>query len=140
MKNKNKPQEIIVDVTEEEYAADLARGLQEDEVLHPGRHVFKRGGFLARHGLPAREAPAKVRISINLDVDVVDYFKERASRPHSAPYQTQINSVLREIMERDERGYATSLAPQADELLADPQFIEAVAERVTHYVTAKKRK
>lgn len=42
---------IVVEVTEEEYAADLARGLHEDEVLHPGRHVFKRGGFLARHGL-----------------------------------------------------------------------------------------
>jgi len=61
-------QEIFVDVSEEEYAADLARGLQEDEVLKPGRHRFKRGGFLTRHGLYSDQTngDAKVRVLVNL--------------------------------------------------------------------------
>jgi hypothetical protein len=52
----------MIDVTEEEYLAELASGLQEDEVLKPGRHQFKRGGFLARHGIePQRAAATQVQ-------------------------------------------------------------------------------
>ena len=40
---------IIIEVSEENYQRDLAAGLDEDEILRSGRHVFKRGGFLARH-------------------------------------------------------------------------------------------
>jgi hypothetical protein len=40
---------VIIEVSEEDYHRDLAAGLDEDEVLKPGRHKFKRGGFLARH-------------------------------------------------------------------------------------------
>jgi hypothetical protein len=40
---------VIIEVSEEDYRRDLAAGLDEDEILKPGRHTFKRGGFLARH-------------------------------------------------------------------------------------------
>ncbi len=40
---------IIVEVSEEDYQRDLAAGLDEDEILKPGRHKFIRGGFLKRH-------------------------------------------------------------------------------------------
>jgi hypothetical protein len=40
---------VIIEVSEENYQRDLAAGLDEDEILKPGRHKFKRGGFLARH-------------------------------------------------------------------------------------------
>ena len=45
----NKSKEIIVEVTREEYDEQLASGLTEDEILKPGRHIFRRGGFLERH-------------------------------------------------------------------------------------------
>ena len=45
----NKKKEIIIEVTPEEYDKQLASGLTEDEVLKPGRHIFRRGGFLERH-------------------------------------------------------------------------------------------
>jgi hypothetical protein len=48
-------QEIVVEVSKEEYQVDLASGLQEDEVLKPGCHLFKRGGFLTRHGLQSEQ-------------------------------------------------------------------------------------
>jgi hypothetical protein len=40
---------IIIEVSEENYQRDLAAGLDEDEILKPGRHKFIRGGFLKRH-------------------------------------------------------------------------------------------
>lgn len=65
--------------------------------------------------------PAKVRVSICLDADVVKFFKKRASRPNAPPYQTQINSALRVVMEGG--------GPYA-ELVNDPEFIAAVAEQL----------
>jgi len=104
MNIKTEQQEIVVDVTEEEFRADLARGLTEDEVLHPGRHIFRRGGFLARHHVTPEETPTPgtVRVALDLDMDVFTYFRERASRPNAAPYQAQINAVLREAMVREQ--------------------------------------
>jgi uncharacterized protein (DUF4415 family) len=142
MKSRTKTKEIIVDVTEEEYRRDLAKGLREDEVLKPGRHKFKRGGFLARHNIkPDQDASqVKVRISINLDLDVLNYFKQRAASPNAAPYQTQINNTLREVMERDLASVSASFAPQTEALLADQRFIEAVAKQVKSFgATTRKR-
>jgi hypothetical protein len=63
-----------------------------------------------------------------LDADVLEYFKGRAARPHNAPYQTQINSELRAIMERADKGVPYS------SLIEDERFIAAVAKRVKqHY-------
>lgn len=50
-------QTVIVEVSTEKYQADLAKGVQPDETLQPGRYLFRRGGFLLRHaqrqpGLP----------------------------------------------------------------------------------------
>lgn len=70
----------------------------------------------------ARPKPAKERISILLDQDVVKFFKKRAARSGAPPYQTQINAELRAVMEGGGGAYAS--------LLNDEKFIAAVAERV----------
>jgi hypothetical protein len=59
-----------------------------------------------------------------LDADVLEYFKQRAAQPHAAPYQTQIDSELRNVMERTDKGSRYS------SLVEDEGFISAVAERV----------
>jgi uncharacterized protein (DUF4415 family) len=41
----------------------------------------------------------KVRVSIYLDLDVLDFFKALAAEPQALPYQTQINAALRNIVE-----------------------------------------
>ena len=66
----------------------------------------------------------KVRVTMYLDLDVLNYFKERAAAPHAAAYQTQINSELRQIMERNDNGASYS------SLVNDDRFIAAIAERV----------
>jgi uncharacterized protein (DUF4415 family) len=70
-----------------------------------------------------RPSNTKVKVTMYLDLDVLNYFKERASQPNAAPYQTQINNELRALMERTEGDpYAA--------LLNDERFISAVAARV----------
>lgn len=71
----------------------------------------------------------KVKITINLDADILEYFKQRAAPPHSAEgYQTQINNELRRLMESDDEH--TDLSQTARELLKDENFIVALKDRL----------
>lgn len=40
---------VTIEVSGEDYKADLDAGINEDDTLKPGRYRMKRGGFLARH-------------------------------------------------------------------------------------------
>jgi hypothetical protein len=40
---------VTIEVLEEDYQGDLAAGIDEEATMKPGRYVFRRGGFLARH-------------------------------------------------------------------------------------------
>ncbi len=122
----------VIEVTQEDYEAALARSLAPDETLRPGRHRFVRGGFLKRHGITPEElaaASVQIWVSLPLDDDVLAYFKQRAAAPGALPYQTQINQELRRVMERG-RGEAEPLASVKQQLLADRQFLEALAAEI----------
>ena len=70
---------------------------------------------------------SKSRITISLDFDILEFFKERASAKGSAPYQTQINNELRKAMENLKH-------PQVEvvtlKMLDNPAFISALAEKL----------
>ena len=40
---------VTIEVSEEDYQADLAAGIDEEATMKPGRYKMTRGGFLARH-------------------------------------------------------------------------------------------
>jgi hypothetical protein len=40
---------VTIEVSEEDYLADLAVGIDEESTLKPGRYRMKRGGFFERH-------------------------------------------------------------------------------------------
>jgi uncharacterized protein (DUF4415 family) len=94
---------------------------KEYDFSHAKRATFK--------GLPPIEEldrHIKVRITIMLDYDVLQFFKQRAAAPGAEPYQTQINRALRE--------YASGgRPPDKDRLLNDEGFISRLAERVARY-------
>jgi uncharacterized protein (DUF4415 family) len=52
----------------------------------------------------------KVRVNMYLDLDVIEFFKKRATKPGAAPYQTQINAELRRVIEEAERPKADPVA------------------------------
>jgi hypothetical protein len=47
--SKTPAEEVVLEVTQEDYEAGLKRGWTDDDMLKPGRYKMKRGGFLARH-------------------------------------------------------------------------------------------
>ena len=98
---------------------------EEESEFNPERMKrLPRGSFRERHpDYDPAKVERKVRVTIYLDADVLDYFKGRAAQPNAAPYQTQINSELRKVLERD------SGEPYSA-LIADERFIEAVAARI----------
>jgi uncharacterized protein (DUF4415 family) len=82
---------------------EKAAGIPEDERF-PKR--FKILPKAQRRALPPEAFEprgTKVRITMYLDLDVLDYFKARASKD-GRPYQTHINSELRALMEQEQQG------------------------------------
>jgi hypothetical protein len=47
--SKIEAEEVVLEVTQEDYEEGLKRGWTDDDMLKPGRYKMKRGGFLARH-------------------------------------------------------------------------------------------
>ena len=72
--------------------------------------------------------PVKVRITISLDQDIVEYFKQSADETGSLPYQTQINQVLRKAIEKNQQDDVETVKL---ELLKDADFIRAVAYQIS---------
>jgi len=142
MKKAKKKGEIYIEVTEADYQAGLSKGIDEEALLKPGRHKFVRGLFKKRHPDFSAQT-SKVRITIYLDADIVTYFRARAEHPNAAPYQTQINQALREAMERDSKSSSkkmTDLPSPAEDLLENPRFIQAVADRVVAQTTINRKR
>ena len=117
--------ELTYTVTEEEYQEGLAKGWTDDDMLRPGTYKVRRSRFVTKPGdtsLPN----SKVKISLYLDADILQYFRARAEPPNAAPYQTQINHELRKIMEAGATGKGT-LEP---DILHNEAFLRALKEKL----------
>jgi uncharacterized protein (DUF4415 family) len=53
----------------------------------------------AKRGPAVRVPPGKTRITIRLDMDVLDWFRARVDAAGGGSYQALINSALREYMQ-----------------------------------------
>ncbi|GEM_PF-944210 len=118
-------------ITQEEYEQNIREGADPEYTLKPGVHKAVRGGFLKRHSeAEIKEAlkpeNTKVRITMYVDLDLLNFFKNRAAEANAAPYQTQINNALREFMNGQNKRHET--------LLEDEEFISALAEKVALYL------
>ncbi|HLM03476.1 MAG TPA: BrnA antitoxin family protein [Pyrinomonadaceae bacterium] len=84
-----------------------------------------RGSFKAKPNATKLEN-CKVKISLYVDGDVLEYFKKRAEQPNAAPYQTQINNELRRAMENDSRETASI----ENDILNNEEFLRALKEKL----------
>src|SRR5207244_1327401 len=101
----NSDQVVVIEVSEDDYRSEVNSGVNEEHALKPGRHVFRRGGFKARHSsFDSRGAAVKVQVSIHLDRDIVDHFKKRAKSTDAAKYETEINNALRSLIDAEKDG------------------------------------
>ncbi len=107
-------------MTEEKYQEGLAKGWNDDDMPKPGTYKVRR----AQHITPRKEQ--KIKITMYLDGDILDFFKERAKEPNASPYQTQINNELRAVMERKSlKDEVVTIS-----MLENPAFIAALAEKL----------
>lgn len=121
---------MTLNVTDADYRTEAAADVPEEFRLKPGRHKFTRTRTIAR---PEELKPrnTKVRITINIDLDIVDYFKKRAEAHNAAPYQTQINNVLREHIEKSEG--------TAGRLVENEDFMTALVDRLERRFVSRLR-
>ena len=126
--------EITVEVTQAQYDAKRARGLDDDEVLHPGKHKFVRGGFLKRHPeLDPQNPNRKQRITIWLDTDIIEHFKQQSAQRNAPAYQTQINQALRTIVD----AAVPQLKEASQPVTLEPAVIKAIATEIASQLTRK---
>ena len=67
---------------------------------------------------------------MKVDLDVLNHFKARSQPPHAAPYQTQINSELRAIMERDLETSISDFGKVGEQLLESEVFLNKLLEKL----------
>ncbi len=120
MMQKNKEKEFVYDMTQAEYDEGLAKGWDADDMLSVGKHTFRRSRFINK------KKDSKTKISLYIDSDILEYFRQRAEPPHAAPYQTQINNELRRIMENDSRETASI----EHDILNNEEFLRALKEKL----------
>jgi uncharacterized protein (DUF4415 family) len=114
-------------VTEKDYDEMKASGINDESLLSVGTYdLRRRTKFATKKDLA--NSNTKVQITIKLDLDVLNYFKKRASGDNSAPYQTQINSELRRIMENSPKSKQT--LDNLESLISNKKFIQALAAEV----------
>jgi len=137
MQKENKEKEFVYEMTQEEYDEGLAKGWDADDMLSVGNHKFRRsrfadkmkklprGSFKPENGATNLEN-CKVKISMYVDADILEYFRARAESPDSAPYQTQINNELRRVMENDAQGNKSL----ENDILNNEEFLRALKEKL----------
>ncbi|MGI8668388.1 MAG: BrnA antitoxin family protein [Aridibacter sp.] len=84
-----------------------------------------RGSFKAKKGATDLKN-CKVKISLYLDSDVLEYFRNRAELPNAAPYQTQVNNELRRVMENDSR----EVQSIENDILNNEEFLRALKKKL----------
>ncbi len=78
-------------------------------------HEFRGGG---KRGALDPLPPGKTRITIRIDDDILDWFREQADAAGGGYYQTTINAVLREYMLRQREPLELTLRRVVREELA----------------------
>ena len=120
MSTTNKTKELTHTVTEKYYQKGLAKGWTDDDMLRPGTYKVQRARHINKNAKP------KQRVTMYLDADILEFFKNCASEPNAAPYQSQINQALRLVIE--------SKQPEnkniKKELLEDQKFLQELKERL----------
>ena len=69
------------------------------------QYDFKNG----RRGAVLRAAPGKTRITIRIDDDILQWFREQVHKAGGGSYQTAINDALRRFTESAEQGIEETL-------------------------------
>lgn len=122
MKENDNGKERVFVQTEEEYQKGLAKGWNDHDMLKPGTYKVRRSPWAEKI-----KKAEKIKITMYLDSDVIQHFRQRAQEPNAAPYQTQINNELRRIMEEGSEAVTSSVE---NDILNDKKFLKALKKKL----------
>ncbi len=100
------------------------RGIDEEAIPSVGKHSFRR------RARKINSSDAKIKLTIFIDGDILQHFRRRAEQPDAASFETRINQELRTAMERDLEDEKNSLEAVAEKLLSNPNFLQAISEKL----------
>lgn len=63
----------------------------------------------ARRGPVVPPLPNKIRITIRIDTDILNWFRDQVDNEGGGSYQTMINQALREYIENQQEDWETTL-------------------------------
>lgn len=117
--------EVVLEVTQQQHEEMLAKGIDEEAILKPGKHVFRRTKRVATKE-ELHPSNTKVELIIKLDLSVLEHFKQRTGADETAFFDL-INQELRAAMERDQKARNEEVAAQ---LLQNTSFVSALAQEL----------
>ena len=99
-----------------------------------GRQAVGKELWVVRVGDSMERSPEEVRITIRLDRDIVDHFRDQVRRAHRCNYQTLIDDALRDYVRRS--GMIITATPRA---FSSTSMMSSIAgERLTYkHITGK---
>jgi uncharacterized protein (DUF4415 family) len=120
---------IEVEYSEKDIQELRELGVSEDELPKNGVKKYRRSRFVTT------PSESKIKITMWIDGDVLEHFRQRSADSNAAPYQTQINAELRRIMERD-LAISKIDGQKVEEIAKNKEFVRAVAEQLKELVAA----
>lgn len=110
-----------VEYTEQDIEEMRQKGVSEEDLPSVGKHTFRRSRFITKR------SEQKLKVTIMLDADILDFYKERAAKQGNLPYQTQINRELRRAMEKAKQPKSEVVTL---EMLENPAFLSDLAKKL----------
>jgi uncharacterized protein (DUF4415 family) len=129
-KNSDTKSERVRVVTKEMREAMKAKGIDNDAIPNEGIHRYRR---VSPDKVLKKRSDAKIKISMFLDADILDYFQAHAESKNDLSYQKQINDALRAAIERDKNDSPYSA------LLKDEQFIGTLCKILEPRLNKRRR-
>ena len=112
---------LEAEYTEDDIQEMRDQGVSEEDLPSVGKHTFRRSRFITKH------SEQKVKVTIMLDADVLDFYKAQAAKAGNLPYQTQINRELRKTMEKSQNPKSQVITV---EMLENPKFLSELANKL----------
>ena len=116
---------IEVEYTEADVNEMRKKGVSEIDLPKVGKHTIRPSRFITKRN------EQKIKVTILLDADVLDFYREQAAKIGNLPYQTQINQELRQSMERAKHPKDKVVTV---EMLENPMFLADLANKLKKIV------
>lgn len=110
----------FLEVTQEDYEKMREKGIDDESLLKPGKYKLRRRTkTVTKEDL--HPSNTKVEFQMKLDLDVLNYFQEKAGDKEIETLQKILNRKLRKLMDSEKL---------KEEMLNDKNFIKNLADEI----------